>query len=580
METQPAPEPAPVNGIDLKTTEHYDWDRTGGRDAIVAQREQDAIISRTPFPVPDSKTLPFPKFCAYWNDLIQQPVSKYARIYVRRWFPVLLPEEIEDAKSGLTRESHPSEKKYTKEDGPLDEKKLLSDIGVGDYTFRLNDSRRPWDQATVVHGEKLSTMRNWDVYPPWLDYKRLDWDDDANRVFIKWAQSRGKLPQDRDTEKEQADMAQANVVETVMNDARLERARADQLQKEATEKAEREARDAKEALARAQAAKPIEPVRPTTDLEAMGGVIVSLVNAVKPNPDNSLSDYLKLEAAREETRRAQEAAEREAARESAKAERKRADDLQAEVLADLRKKADAPPPAAATVPAPRTDVDVLEEMVKKQNLLKQLTGRGGATEEVEKPANIDKWLEAAPIVGPIVQSFVQGIFQTIHFGLQTWQSVAYNNALLKNGEQPKPPAVQNPPEPGKPIQPQGPPLTPEQQAQQARLILMLTTLEKAAETISNCIDDGDTGVQFAEIVLKTKRRPAYDMIRSLGETSPGVYDFETFKANLGNLLNHPGRGPETAKLWEKVAPLSTFGQFLVEFFNYDAIMAEQEKQNG
>ena len=109
---------------------------------------------------------------------------------------------------------------------------------------------------------------------------------------------------------------------------------------------------------------------------------------------------------------------------------------------------------------------------------------------------------------------------------------------------------------------------------------MLTALENAAEPISNAIDDGDSGAAFAELIIKMKRRPAYDMIRSLGEKTPGEYDFETFKANLGNLLMHPGRGPATAKLWEKVAPLSTFGQFLVEFFNYDAIMAEQEKQNG
>ncbi len=245
METQPAPEPTPVNGIDLKTSETYEWDRTGSERAEQAKQE---LISKTPFPVPDAKTLPFPKFCAYWNALIQLPVAKYARIYVRRWFPVLLPEEIEDARTGLRREAHPNERKYTAEDGPLDEKKLLTEIGVGDYTFRLNDSRRPWDQATIVHGEKLSTMRNWDLYPPVFDQPRLDWDDDANRVYIKWAQSRGKLPQDRDTEKEQADMAQANVVETVMNDARLERARADELQKQAQERAEREAKEAKDAI--------------------------------------------------------------------------------------------------------------------------------------------------------------------------------------------------------------------------------------------------------------------------------------------------------------------------------------------
>ena len=565
----------------------YEWDRTvGGRDAVRAQREQDAIISRTPFPVPDAKTLPFPKFCDYWNTLIQQPVSKYARIYVRRWFPVLLPEEIEDVQSGLTRESHPSEKKYIKDDGPLDEKKLLSDIGVGDYTFRLNDTRRPWEQATIVHGEKLSTMRNWDLYPPVFDKKRLDWDDDANRVYIKWAQSRQFLPQEKDAEKEQADMAQANVVETVMNDARAERARADQLQKEALERAERETREAKEAAARAQAeaakSQTWEPNPPASDLLNVVTSVAALAKSLQPAKDDSLSKYLELQQEREKTQRETEKAEREAARAQAAVERARADELQAQIIANLKEATKPATPQA--VVAPKTDVDLLEEMVKKQNLMKQLMGRGGSSQEEDtsKPSNIDKWMEAAPILGPIVQGVIGGIFQTIHFGLQTWQQISYNNALGKNGGEPKPPmSMEKPPEPGKPIPPQAPPQTPEQQAQQAQWNLIMQGVQTLTPHLIRFLDKGKSGAELAEFIIENsdEQRTSYDRIRHLAESLaliglqiPGANDLEKFTAACRFVFE------KIPPLWAKVATLPTMPQFLADFYNYDEIREEEERR--
>jgi hypothetical protein len=589
LASEPTP---PTNGAPQPL---HEWDRTGGRDAIIAQRERDAILSRTPFPVPDGKTLPFPKFCAYWNDLIQQPVSKYARIYVRRWFPVLLPEEIEDERTGLRREAHPNERKYTAEDGPLDEKKLLTEIGVGDYTFRLNDSRRPWDQATIVHGEKLSTMRNWDLYPPVFDKKRLDWDDDANKVYIKWAQSRNFLPQDRDTEKEQADMAQANVVETVMNDARLERARADQLQKEATDRAEREAKEAKDALAKAQAVKPEEPkpAAPASDLLSVVTSVATLAKSLQAPKDDSLSEYLKLQTEREKTERQREHDEREATRKAneaaaaaaaltAAAERKRADDLQAEVLADLKKKVDTPPAPVAVV-APPSRRQMLEDAVAEQNLLKQLAGRGHAAEE-EKPSNIDKWLEAAPLFAPIANGIIGGFFGLCQFGLQTWQQISYNNALAKNGgsTDPKPPTtMEKPPEPGKPIPPQPPAQTGEQIAQQQGLNLILAEVAKIISPLQRALNNSKTGDEFAEAMIDFTGdgRADYDKVRNVAETLtrlgfqvPGTPGVEQFKQAAGFLFQH------FQDFYKKVVNLPTFGVFLEEFYDYDKIAAQKQQE--
>ncbi len=593
QEAPAAPEPA------QESRKPYEWDRTIAEDAERAEAER---IRKTPFPLPKAKVLVFDKgFCDYWNDLITRPESRYARLFVRRWFPALLPDEKEDAITGLKRETYPSEKTLTASDGPLSEQKLLDAVGVGDYTIRLNDTRRPFDQATIVHCEKFCTMRDYDHYPPVFDISRLDWDDESNQVYIKFAQARGILPRERDREKEQFDMANVAAIDSVLEDSRRERARADQIQREALDRAER---DAKEAKAREEAAKELaaktaeaakNQVQPKSgaaaELESVGAVILNLATAIRPEKDNSLAEYLKLQAEREKTEREREKEERQAAREAAAAERKRADDLQQQLLDDARSNAKAAAQSATSTVAPvaaKTDVDLLEEMVKKQSLMKQLTGRGGNQEEEARPSNIDKWLEAAPLVAPVVQSLLGGIFQTIQHGFQTWQTISYNNAL-KNGT-PQPPIVMNQqqqqqaPPPGQPAPAQGPPPTAEQQQAHQRLVTMLKALEDAAMPILIAFSKGESGdsisagATFADNVISYKGRPDYDLIRSMGEKTPGVFDLEVFTNNVRALLNHPGRGPNTANLASNVISKPSFGQFLSGFFNYDKIQEELQTQ--
>ena len=523
----------------------------------------------------------FPDLCEYYNALRELPVARYAKLYVARWWPVLLPVEgVDDY--GNAKESFPNDVKITTEDGPLSERLILQLAGVGEYRFRLNDMRRPWKQQTVVFSEaEWIDPTLWTLHPPIIEPKRLDLDAKRNQAYIKFARAHGYLPREGEQEKEQADMAEATVVQTVMQDARAERARADQLQREALDRAEREARELKAASEKERAAKPVEPPRPTSDLEAMGGVIVSLVNAVKPNPDNSLSEYLKLEAAREETRRATDKAERDALRESASKERERVEKLQDEILADLRKA-----PAVVTPPAPPTRRQMLEDAVAEQQLLKQLAGRGGPQqEETEKPSSIDKWLEAAPIIAPVISQFVGGIFQTIHFGLTTWQQISYNAALTKNGSaEPKPPTtMEKPPEPGKPLAPQGPTPTPEQQAQQAQWSSIMGSVQALAPYLIDSLDEGESGAEFAEFIIKRapEKRTSYERIKHLadsltmiGMTVPGASDLEKFM-NAARFSFE-----KVPNLWAKVGTLPTMSQFLSDFFNYDEILAEEEKRSA
>jgi hypothetical protein len=537
----------------------YDWDRT--------------IELKTAFPTPKNSTLRFPELCEYYNALRELPIARYAKIYIGRWWPVLLPiEGVDDY--GNPKDSFPNDVKITVEDGPLSEQLLLQLAGVGEYHFRLNDMRRPWKQQTIVFSQaEWVDPTLWTLHPPIIDPKRLDMEARRNQAYIKFARAHGYLPREGEEQKEQAEMAQTAVVDSVLEDARRERARADQIQREALERAQAEAKEAK-----AQAAiKPAEPVRPTSDLEAMGNVITNLVNAVKPNPDNSLTKYLELEAAREETRRATEKAEREASRTAAMAERERADKLQSEILADLRAKATPTAPVAPI--APLTRRQMFEDAIAEQAAIKQLAGRGGHAEE-EKPDKIDKWLEAAPIIAPIFQSVVGGFFQFGLAALNTFQVVSFNNALARTGGTPQPPTtMQQPPEPGKPIPPQAPAPTAEQIAQQQQWDLIMRGVTTLAPHLIRHKDKGKTGADLAEFVIENadEGRTSYDRIRHLSDSLerigiqvPGGTDLEKF-TNAARFVFE-----KVPVLNSKVLTDPTMPEFLRDFFDYDEIREKEQ----
>ena len=588
IQSDPAPRSDPPTPFDdqkpAATKEVYDWDRT---PAEAEKRLEDDRIRKTPFPLPAAKTLQFPEFCKYWNTLLSNPVSKYARLYIRRWFPVLLPDEVE-LPSGLTKETFPSEKTLHPTDGPLSELKLLSFVGVGDYTIRLNDTRLPFIQATIVHCEKFCTQRDWDHYPPLMDVDRLDWDDAANQVYIKFAQSRGIFRRDDERREDKEAMAQASIVDTAMQDARAERARTDQLHKETIARMDRELTEqrATNEKLKADMAKNQEskPAAPASELLNVVKSVGELAAALQPPKDDSLAKYLDVQAKREEAQLAREKEERDVARTAAAAERKRADDLQASLLADLQKRAE--PPAPGTVVAPPTRRQVIEDAIAEQKALKEFA-RGGpsASDEEDKPSRVDKWLEAAPVLAPIVQGVVQGIFQTIHFGLTTWQTISYNNALGKNGGEPKPPTtMEKPAEPGKPIPPAGPQPTPEQQAQQAQWNTIMGGIQMLAPHLIRFLDKGKSGAELAEFIIENadEQRTSYERIKHIADSLtligvqiPGASDLEKFM-NAARFCFE-----KVPPLWAKVGTLTTMPDFLADFFNYDELLAkalEEEDQ--
>jgi hypothetical protein len=508
---------------------------------------------------------------------------------------VLLPV-VEYDRFNNAKESHPSDLKILATDGPLSEDLILQLGGVGDYTFRLNDTRRPWEQGTVCQSQ-LETRRLWDTYPPIFDLKRLDYEDKKNQVFIKFARARGILPREDEQERETNDMANAAVADRALDQAAQERARADQIQRDQLDRARAEAEAAKAQTAKveAEAAEAkrqaeelktkVQPGTPAAELLSVVSSVATLANSLKPPADNSFKEFLALESQREQTRREREKEERDAARESARLERERADKLQAEVIA-IRT---APPPVATAVTAPPTAVDILQQEVQKKQLLKQLYGNPAAEEE-EKAGRMDKWVELAPVIAPIAGSLIQGIFQTIFAGLQAWQNIHYNDALSKTGAEPKAPAPMTnqpnqtaAPEHGKPIPPTtAPPQTQEQLEKQQQWNVIMAGVQQLAPHLVQSLDDGETGAEFAEFIIRRgpEKRTTYERIRHLAESIapitgpvPGANDQEKFLAACRFVFE------KIPALWQKIGTLPTMAQFLTDFYNYDEILAKAEEEN-
>ena len=578
----------PVNGTPVKPV--YEWDRTVSENA---ERANQALISRSPFPTPKNTTMQFPELCEFYNGLRELPVGRYAKLYVQRFWPVLLPvEDLDDF--GNLKESFPSDVKITAEDGPLSQQLLLQLAGVGEYKFRLNDSRRPWKQQTVVFSELAVTDPTfWTLHPPIIDPKRLDLDAKRNQAYIKFARSHGYLPHEGQVEQEQSDMATATIAQSALTQSKEERDRNDRLQAELLAESRRREEEAKASAAKAQsdaaraiaAAAESKPSAPASDLVSTVGALVGIVNAIKPAPDNSLNEYLKLEQAREETRRKSEADERARLQKDADAARDRAERMQAQMIEDLKASRTA---AAAQVPvtAP-TEVEILEREVRKKALLKQLYG--GGTAEEEKPDSLDKWAEILPHVAPVFQSIVHGIFQLGHAVVQGWQVTSYNAALGRNGAQPQPPTTmpqnaqqpaQAQPKPGEPMQPQQPPPDPAQQAIQAQWNQIMMGIQRLAPIMLNHLKKGKGGAELAEFVIENaeEERIAYDKIRHLadslrqiGVAVEGANEIEQFINSARFVFQ------QIPPLWKKLETIPAMPQFLTEFYNYDQIREEEQR---
>ena len=568
----PKPLP-PLKGLAKPMNPPASWDRT----------QAQAQSKFMPFPpVPGgSKKLALPAFCDYWNSL---PVilHAHATAYFYRWNPIMKGTVIVNDFGKKTVTYPHCLKLYREHSGPITESLLLNQAGMGcgKYSIRLNDSRisnrTNADAATIVFSELDTGGRPWSDFPPDLDYSKLDMTADGNTQFIVWARSRGLIPNETQQETEDMQNAQAGVADRLTST--VERLTDKVIAQAESKPAAPAPPPAPQAdgnmkafsdLAIAALSRPAAVAHTGADpLEVVKG-IAGVVQTLMPAKDTASADLAK-----------------EVVQESAKAN-ERVFKMQQDAIQQLRdevKAANVPPPAPPPPPPQKTELEVLKEMVEKQDLLKRLGGRGSTQEpEAEKPSGVDKWLEAAPLIAPVLSQIVGGFFQTVHFGLQTWQQISYNSALGKNGgaEQPKAPTtMEKTPEPGKPIPPQAPPPNPQVVAQQQGLKMILDMVAPLIPVLQRYLDRDPpkTGAEFAQWIIDGEGRSAYDRVRTvaesligLGFTVPGEAGFGQFAESAHFVFR------QFPDFYKKLVP-AVLNLFLKEFFDYDEIAAKQDEE--
>jgi hypothetical protein len=570
-------------------TPAYEWDRTGAEKAEQARAR---IIQQTPFPTPPARTVRKDAFFEYWNELIKLDVGRYARLFCHRWYPVLLPAENENPLA-IKKEMFPSEKRYDASDGPLNEQRIMETVGVGDYTFRLNDTRaKTFSAATILFCEKFATMRDFDTYPPKLDVDRVDWTDPANAQYIKWGRSTGVLRDPEAVAEEKEQMAAATVTTELIGQANKERERADQLLNAQLDQTKAELAETKTQLERAKQEKSMPaPAAPASsqasDLISVVSSVAALSKELVPRPDNSFQNFLDLEKEREITRREQAAEERRRAQEEADRQRARADDLQAQLLRDAKEARTAPPAAAAA--APLTAVQVLQEEVSKQELIQTLYGgkrRPAANEEEPaQESSADKWAAILTPLAPIIGQTISGLFSLAAHGLNVWGEAKYNEAVKAKGGEPQLPShVKKNQKPGEPLPPT-PAANPAADAQQKAFGQVMGQVIKLVKPIQRALEAGTSGAQFADDIINsafTAGRADYDRIREIAATLTTIgmqvegEGLEQFKNAVATcLLQIKNNG--VPEVWNELRSVPTFVQFLEDFYNYDEWKAAEEQ---
>jgi hypothetical protein len=590
LEPARAPDPPPANPEPAQTPAVappvYEWDRTVGEKAEQARQR---ILKATPFPTPPARTVPGPKFFEYWNNIITLEVGRFARLYVQRWHPVLLPEE--QQLHGMRKDAYPSEKRYESTDGEVSEQRILEDIGCGDYTVKLIDTRLPFQQGGVLFCEKFATIRDYEKHPPIFDLDRLDWTDPANGQYIKWGRSKGILRDPETVAEEKAEMAAATVTTELLQNAKEERARADGLLQAELDRTRKELETKTRELEEKKHATPVAPVTaatPAGDLMNVVQSVATLAQTLAPRPDSSFKDFLDLEKEREITRRQREQDERTRANQEADAARQRADNLQAQMLEEARKHSagNGAAPATAAV-APKSEVEILKEAIEKRDLITQLAGgaprrRTAESDDEPQESSADKWAAILTPLAPIIGQTVQGVFQLAFHGLNTWSEIKYNEAVKSQGGEPKLPShvKKENVTAGEPLKPQ-PAANPAEDTKRRQFNTIMEQVIRLVKPMKRALENGDSGAQFADGIINspfTDGRIDYDKIRSIGVMLQSIgmqvdgADLELFRNAAATCLS------QLKGVWEEFSSIPTFGQFLADFYNYDEIKAAEQKE--
>jgi hypothetical protein len=427
------------------------------------------------------------KFFDFWTGLTETQLAQTI-VYINRHYPVC------DAKV-----KDPEAPKYIdKLVGPCPcvptewREWFLKTYGSGDYRIYFNEGSA---QRLRVEVEGL---RDYENYPPKIDWDTLMVSDPRNRDFIRWARTHGYAEEIRRLESGVTPEALKGKEDEEMNAAIIEQNTnlTGQLVEMAREVAAKPAVGPRETLAERSALGMVEEAGKTANrmTEKAFDMLASRTNE-NADPLAQTRTVIEIAKTMSESRSGDNLLI-EMMRDQIQAQRDEMRELRVQLNTQ----------AATPAQAPRTLTEQLQELVLTRSLMREAMGDDGSDDKETpiKPGSpkaifMDVLAKSAPA---LVQA-APGILQSIFYGV--------NLLLRKPGDTSAPP----PPPPA----PAPPAINPQQKQEEDRVAFFLRMIEGAIKKHLNEWEERDyPGADFADWLINSQLdgRNSYDQLKAAG----------------------------------------------------------------
>lgn len=475
----------------------------------------------------------------FWHKLTETELGKVS-VYVNRMYPLCNPKiKNPDAVKYIDTFAGPI---------PFDpgeyEEFFYNKFGGGDYICYFNED------GTNRMRISVEGLRDFDKYPPKIDWETLLVHDPKNKDFVRWAKTHGYAEEISRLEKDNTPDAQARKEDEQVNASIVEQNAA--LTDKVIDMAERVA-EARHAQTQAPPP-PRESAGERKSLEMIDKAGDAAFRMMEKAMDVSANRTASTTDPLEHVNKIVEIADR------ITAARGGGNDAVVEILRDSLRETreelrEIRTARAATTEAPKTFLQQLEEKVSERRLMAELNGDDASEkDDAAKPGSIKHMMAEAAIKNlPHLANAAGGIISALFYGVRLFTA--------KPGEAPPPP-----PPPPAPAAPAAPAIeSPEQE-----LRFFLRKIEGAIRKHLNEWDDRDfPGADFADWLINADLdgRMNYDQVRGLGAAA---------------IIEQLGTHPPLAQVMQAIP--ERFGVFVGQFIDRDEIRKKQEadadQENG
>lgn len=472
----------------------------------------------------------------FWKTLTETQLGNIS-LYVNRDYPLCNPKIIDEK----------AVKYIDQLSGPIPfepaefREFFLNKYGSGDYTCYFNEG------SANRFRIKIEGLRDFDKYPPLIDWRTLLVTDPANKDFTKWARTHGYAEEVSALEKDLTPAAQARKEDDEMNASIVEQNSA--LTDKVIEMAERVA-EARQTQAQTPPL-PRESAGERKSLEMIDKAGDAAFRMMEKAMDVSANRTASNTDPLEHVNKIVEIADR------ITASRGGGNDAVVEILRDslreTREELREMRTSRTVTEPPKTFLQQLEEKVTERRLMAELNGDDGISEkdDAAKPGSIKHMMAEAAIKNlPSLANAAGGIISALFYGVRLFTA--------KPGEAPAPP----PPPPPPPAAAATPALeSPEQE-----LLFFLRKIEGAVRKHLNEWDDRDyPGADFADWLINADLdgRMNYDQLRGLGAKE---------------IIERLGMYQPLAQVMQAIP--ERFGIFVTQFIDRDEIRKKQEQDDA